>query len=217
MAGNHETERVRGYYDEIADDYDTYVGYFERLLFGEDRQWVGEQARGDVLEIAVGTGRNLPHYPPHARVTGIDLTPGMLAVARRRAASIGRAVDLRIGDAQTLDFPDASFDTVVATLALSSIPNDRQALTEAWRVLRPGGRLLLVEHVRSPHRLVRAIQRILNPLSVRLHANHLLRDPLDHLEDVGFVAERVERAKWGLMERVSARKPVSNLAAPGGR
>jgi ubiquinone/menaquinone biosynthesis C-methylase UbiE len=215
MTRDAETQRVRGYYDDIADDYDTYVGYMERLLFGEDRQWVGEQACGDVLEIAVGTGRNLPYYPPHARLTGVDLTPGMLAVARRRAASLGRAADLRIGDAQTLDFSDASFDTVVATLALSSIPNDRQALTEAWRVLRPGGRLLLVEHVRSPHRLVRTIQRILNPLSVRLHANHLLRDPLDHLEDVGFVAERVERAKWGLMERVSARKPVSHLDAPG--
>ncbi len=208
-----ETTRVRDYYDTISGEYDTYVGYFERLLFSDDRQWVGAQARGDILEIAVGTGRNLPYYAEETRLTGVDLTAAMLDVARRRAAMLGRVVDLQLGNAQNLDFPDETFDTVVATLALSSIPNDRQAMAEAWRVLRPGGRLLLVEHVRSPLRFVRAIQRVLDPISVRRHANHLLRDPLDHLAAVGFAVERMERSKWGIIERVAARKPVSGSVA----
>ena len=76
-------------------------------------------------------------------------------------------------------------------------------------MLRPGGRLLLIEHVRSPARAVRAVQRVLEPLAVRFEADHLLRDPLDHLEVEGFAVERVERSKLGIVERVAARKPTS--------
>lgn len=208
MAKPAEMERVRRYYDEIADTYDVRVGYYERLFVGDGRLWVCGQAAGDVLEIAVGTGRNLPYYPEHARLTGVELNPAMLAVARRRAADLGRGVDLRLSDAQALDLPDASFDTVVATLALSSIPDDRRAIAEVRRVLRAGGRFLLLDHVRSPLWPVRAIQRGLDPFSVRLHANHLLRDPLDHLAAAGFVVERVERSKWGIIERAAARTPA---------
>src|SRR5919112_2070836 len=146
-----ETERVRRYYERIAHRYDEYVGYFERLLVGDGRRWVCSQAVGDVLELAIGTGRNLPYYPSDVRLTGVDLTPAMIELARQRADALGREVDLRVGDAQALDLPDAQYDTVVAMLALSSIPDERRALAEARRVLRPGGRLLLLEHVRSPH------------------------------------------------------------------
>ena len=86
------------------------------------------------------------------------------------------------------------------------MPDDREAIAEAARVLRPGGRLLL-EHVRSPAVPVQAVQRVLDPLVVRLGADHLLREPLDHLEDAGLEVERLERSKWGIVERVSARKP----------
>jgi hypothetical protein len=74
-------------------------------------------------------------------------------------------------------------------------------------VLRPGGRLLLLEHVRSPVRAVRAVQRLLDPLAVRFAADHLTREPLDYLVAEGFEIERVERSKWGIVERVAAHKP----------
>ncbi len=208
MGALAETERVRRYYERIAHRYDEYVGYFERLLVGDGRQWVCGQARGEVLEIAVGTGRNLPYYPSDVRLTGVDLTPAMLALARRRASDLGREVDLRVGDAQALDLPAARFDTVVATLALSSIPDERHALAEARRVLRPGGRLLLLEHVRSALLPVRLLQRLLDPLFVRCYGDHLLREPLDHLVATGFVIERVERSKAGVIERLAARTPA---------
>ncbi len=209
MATLAETERVRRYYEQTAHRYDEYVGYFEKVLVGDGRHWVCSQARGEVLEIAIGTGRNLPYYPEGVDVTGVDLTPAMLAIARQRAIDLDREVDLRVGDAQDLDLPDARFDTVVATLALSSIPDDRRAVAEVLRVLRPGGRFLLLEHVRSPLLPVRLLQRVLNPLFVRCYGDHLLREPLDYLTAAGFVVDRVERSKGGLIERLVARKPAT--------
>ncbi len=203
-----ETERVRRLYDDAAGKYDRFVGFAEKLLFGDGRRWVCAQAKGDVLEIAVGTGRNFPFYPVDARLVGIDVSPGMLDVARARAQELGREVDVHLGDAQALDFPDARFDTVVSTLALCTIPDERAAVAEAKRVLRPGGRFLLLEHVRSPRLPVRIVQRLLDPLFVRLQADHLLREPLDPVRAEGFVIERLERSKWGLVERLAARKPA---------
>jgi ubiquinone/menaquinone biosynthesis C-methylase UbiE len=203
-----ETEHVRCVYDTIANRYDEYVGYTERLLLGDGRRWVCSQASGDVLEIGIGTGQNLPYYPDNVRLTGVDLTPAMLNVARRRAAARqGRAVDLRVGDAQSLAFPDESFDTVVATLMLSAVPDIRRAVAEVRRILRPGGRLLLLDFVRSPLRPVRLIQRVLDPMFVRRYAFHLLREPVDQLGAESFIVARLERSKLGIIERVEARKP----------
>lgn len=208
MADRGETARVRRLYDEAAARYDRLIGIPEQVLFGDGRRWVGSRARGDTLEIAIGTGRNLPYYPANTRLTGIDLSPEMLAVARDRARALGREIDLRVGDAQALDVAEEHFDTVIATLALCTIPDARRAVAEARRVLRPGGRLLLLEHVRSPNPTVRAGQRFLDPLFVRLQADHLLREPLDDVEAEGFVVELHERSKWGIVERLVARKPA---------
>jgi ubiquinone/menaquinone biosynthesis C-methylase UbiE len=202
-----ETRRVRRIYDAMARRYDRYIAPCERLLFGGGREWVCSRAGGEVLEIAAGTGRNLPFYPAGVRLTCVELSPEMLAVARRRAGELGRAADLRVGDAQDLPFGDASFDAVVCTLGLCTIPDDRKAVAEASRVLRPGGRLLLLEHVRSHLLPVRGLQRLLNPLTVLAEGDHLLRDPLRHVEAEGLSVERLERSKWGLVERIAARKP----------
>ena len=94
---------------------------------------------------------------------------------------------------------------MVCTLSLCTIPDERRALAEAYRVLRPGGRLLLLEHVRSPVRPVRWVERLLDPLA-RLAGDHLLRDPLDHLSAAGFGRERSQRSRWGVIEEIVARK-----------
>jgi ubiquinone/menaquinone biosynthesis C-methylase UbiE len=201
-----ETERVRQIQDKGAPGYDRQMRFFDKVLFAGGREWACSHASGEILEIAVGTGRNLPHYPPDARLTGIEFSPEMLEIAHRRVEELGRDVDLRLGDAQALEFDDESFDTVIITLALCTIPDDRKATSEAQRVLRPGGRLVLLEHVRSPVLAVRAVQRALDPLAVRFEGDHLVRDPLDYLADEGFEIENVQRSKWGIVERVLARK-----------
>jgi ubiquinone/menaquinone biosynthesis C-methylase UbiE len=202
-----ETERVRRIYDDSAGKYDRQIGFCERLLFGGGREWVCSQARGRILEVAIGTGRNLPFYPDEVNLTGVELSLAMLEIARARARKLGVDADLRVGDAQALPFPDEAFDTVVMTLSLCTVPDDHEAVVEASRVLRPGGRLVLLEHVRSPVWPVRALQRVLDPLFVRFQADHLLRQPLDHLEDAGLEVELLERSKLGIVERLSARKP----------
>ena len=203
-----ETERVRRILDKQASGYDRQISFFERVLFAGGREWVCSQARGKVLELACGTARNLRFYPEDVELTCIELSPEMLAIGQRRAEQLSRQADLRVGDAQRLEFPDASFDTVTCTLGFCTIPDTRRAAAEAFRVLRPGGQLLMLEHVRSPARTVRAGQRLLEPLAVRFEADHLLREPLDYLPTVGFEIEVVERSKWGIVERLRARRPA---------
>ncbi len=199
-----ETARVRRIYDRAAAHYDR-AEVWDRRLFGADARDIVREADGRVLELAIGTGRNLPLYPPGTLLTGIELSDEMLGVARARAADLGIEADLHQGDAQNLPFADASFDTVVCTFALCTIPDERRALEEARRVLTDRGVLLLVEHVRSPNPIVRLLERLADPIMYRIAADHLLRDPLDHLEETGFAAERVERSRFGLLERVRAR------------
>lgn len=162
------TERVRRHYERSAGSYDRIISWAEKVLFGGGREWVCSRVRGEVLEIAFGTGRNLPFYPRCVRLTGVELSPKMLDIAHRRIRELGREADPRPGDAQNLPVPDASFNTVVATLTLCTIPDDRRAVAEAARVLRPGGQLLLLEHVRSSVLPVRLLQRVLEPLTLLL-------------------------------------------------
>lgn len=202
-------ERLRRYWDKHARSYDRQMRFFDRNLFGESRSWLCSQATGDVLEVAIGTGLNLPLYPPGVRLTGIEWSPQMLALARRRAEAIGRTADLSEGDAQALPFPDASFDTVVCTLALCAIPDDQRAIAEMSRVLKPGGRLLLLDHVASSARAVRAFQWLLERITVPLGGEHLLRRPLPLVQAAGLEVKQQSRFKLGIVERLAARKPTS--------
>jgi ubiquinone/menaquinone biosynthesis C-methylase UbiE len=202
-----ETERMRRIWEKQAPRYDRRIALWEKVLFGDGRRWVCSRAQGEVLEVAIGTGRNFAFYPEGVHLTGIDLSPAMLERARQRARELGMEVDLREADAQDLPFPDESFDTVVCTLSLCNIPDDRKAVAEMKRVLRPGGRLLLLDHIRAASGLGRAVQGALEVVTVRLEGEHLLRRPLEHVRAEGLRIEEQKRYKMGIVERLSARRP----------
>src|SRR6266545_4629877 len=201
--------KLRRYWDKQSGSYDKGMTFCDRHFFGDTREWVCSQATGDVLEVAIGTGLNLEHYPTGLRLTGVDYSPAMLDIARRRAADLGREVALHEGDAQALTFPDASYDTVVCTFSLCAIPDERRAVEEMTRVLRPGGLLLLADHVESSRWYARAIQSLLELVTVPLGEEHFRRRPIRHVEALGYAIDEHQRFKLGVVERLAARKPLS--------
>lgn len=205
------SERSRRYWDEQAPRYDRSMDRIERFAFGDGRPWVCRQARGRALEVAIGTGRNIPLYPDGVDLVGVDLSPRMLDIARKRATDAGRTVELCEGNAQQLPFPDASFDTVVCTLGLCTVPDVDVAVGEMRRVLRPDGTLLLLDHVRPAWPPVRWIFQGMQWVVNRFDSDgneQFLRRPLENVAAGGFRLDRHERYKAGAVERLVARKPA---------
>lgn len=196
-------------WEKMAPRYDRDIRFWERVQFTGGREWIGARAEGRLLEVAIGTGRNLEHYPAGVTVTGVELSPAMLAIAHQHAVGLGRDVYLYEGDAQALPFGDDRFDTVVCTLSLCTIPDPAAAIAEMKRVLRPGGRLLLLDHVGSTWWPIHAVQRLIERFTIRAAGEHMTRRQLPLVRAAGFIIDEAERLKAGTVERVAARKPAT--------
>lgn len=155
-----DKEELRKKWDSIAPGYgSSFLDRLEEsLLLARWRRRLLTGASGKVLEIAIGTGVNLPHYPNSCEIIATDLSPGMLYLARKRAKDLGLNVEFDTMDAEALGFPDGSFDTIVECNSLCVFPNPVAALREMGRVCRVDGRILLLEHGRSRHKLVGRLQ-----------------------------------------------------------
>jgi ubiquinone/menaquinone biosynthesis C-methylase UbiE len=200
------TAKQRRVWDKSAPRYDRQIEFFERLLLDGGRAWLGERAVGRVLEVAVGTGRNLPHSANDVVLTGVDLSSGMLQRARARAEELGREVELLEGDASNLPVRDGTCDTVVCALSLCTIPDPAAALAEMHRVLVPGGRLLLIDHVASTWPPVYAVQWLVERITIRTEGEHYTRRPFALVEAAGFTIAESHRTKAGTVERIYATK-----------
>jgi len=206
--GERPAARQKRVWDKAAPGYDKQISFFEKIWFGGGREWLGQRAQGRVLEVAVGTGRNLPHYPADVTVTGIELSPAMLAIARQRAADLGRDVGFQEGDAEHLPCGDASFDTVACALSLCTIPDPAAAIGEMKRVLVPGGRLLLLDHIASTWPPVYAAQWLFERITIRAAGEHFTRRQLPLVRAAGFQLVETGRLKAGTVERIHAVKPA---------
>lgn len=209
------SDRLNRHWDRFSRGYDERLEGVERRFLAPSRPWVCARAEGRTLEIGVGTGKNFEHYfPEEVTLTGLELSAGMLEVARERAAEMGIDVDLVLADATDLPFEDQSFDTVLATFTLCGISGYKRALAEAYRVLRPGGRLLLADHVGATFLPLRVSQHLLDLVSVPLRGEHFARRPIRALPRIGFEIVQAQRFARGVIEHVHAVRP-EELARAG--
>ncbi len=202
-------------YDRISAIYD----FFDRMGRPEWRRKIFDQTSGEVLEVGVGTGRNIPFYRPGTRVTAVDVSPKMLERAKRRLDAAQPAtkatppaptptqVDVRLllADAQALPFPDDSFDTVVDTFVFCSVPDPVAGLREVARVCRPDGRVIMLEHVRALG-LAGSIMDRMNPLVVRVVGANINRRTVENVRLAGMTIDSVESfGPGGIIKLISSR------------
>ena len=190
-------DRIARFYDIVDRPMDLLGGVARR------RRRLLARARGVTLEIGVGTGRNLDVYPPDADVIGIDTSANMLARASRRADRLGVPIRIELADVQQLPFADATFDTVAATCVFCSVADPLAGFREVARVVRPGGQVLLLEHVRPRTPLLGWLFDLVNPVVRRFVGPNINRRTEDNIAQSGL--EVIEVRRWGIWREIVAR------------
>jgi phosphatidylethanolamine/phosphatidyl-N-methylethanolamine N-methyltransferase len=205
---DRETRLTRRRYDRIAPIYDA----LEWMMEWRARRWRRDLwsrvGPGRILEMGVGTGKNIRYYPEERDIVAMDISEKMLAHARRRAERFGSRVELELGDAQALSYPDESFDVVVATFLFCSVPDPVLGLTEARRVLKPGGQLFLLEHVLSRSPVLRPVMKWLDPIPFHIWGAHIDRDTVDNVRHAGFVNVADSNLSLDIVKRIEAVVPT---------
>jgi ubiquinone/menaquinone biosynthesis C-methylase UbiE len=201
---DRQTALTESRYDRIAPLYDAMEWLVEHAVMREWRQqlWSRIEAAGRILEVGVGTGKNIPYYPPEATVTGIDLSERMLDRARRRAEALGVEVDLPRMDAQHLAFPDDSFDAAVATFVFCSVPVPTVDIQELGRVVKPGGDIWLLEHVRIDRPLIGPLMDALNPIVAKVTGANINRPTVENVRRAGLRLIDVEDVLGNLVKLI---------------
>ena len=193
-------------YNRMSAVYDLMESPMESFFYSKWRKEALSGLRGMVLEVGVGTGKNLKYYPEDCSVIGIDNSEGMLEKAREKAEGM-KNVTLLLMDAEHLEFPDNSFDYVIMTFVLCSIPDPVKALKEMRRVLKPDGEMINIEHMRSSIRWIAASEDFINRFSVDLAGFNVNRKTVENVGKAGFTIKDVKNLAFRDVFRKIRSKP----------
>jgi ubiquinone/menaquinone biosynthesis C-methylase UbiE len=197
--------KVKKHFDRIAWMYDFMESPMELPSVSAWRRELLAEVKGRVLEVGIGTGRNLPYYPPGIDLTGVDISPKMLERARKKAESLGMNVTLLEMDIEHMSFPDEHFDCTVSTFVFCTVPHPGEGLREVKRVLKKDGAAFFLEHVRSDNRFMGNMMDILNPVVHAVTSTNINRRTVENIRMAGL--EIVSEANMGgskIMKMVKA-------------
>lgn len=201
-----KTEIIKKRYDRAARYYDVLEGFMERRWIASWRKELFSHVKGSkILEVGVGTGKNIPYYPEGCDIVAIDFSPRMLDKAKIRAEQLNKKVDLRLMDVQQLNFPDESFDAVITTCVFCSVPDPLKGLMEIRRVLKRDGELIMLEHVRSNIRSLGRVMDMLNPLVVGLYGANINRNTVENVKKAGFDVYYEKNLALDIVKLIKAR------------
>lgn len=201
-----ETQKIRKKYNRNSMFYD-FVELPMELILGKRRMELVGNLEGNILEIGVGTGKNLKYYGPKANVIGIDLSDKMLSHAFKKLNRLGKDYSLMVMDAENLDFKNDTFDYLVCTYVLCSIPNPITALEEMKRVVNPTGKILMLEHMLSKNSLIAFFENALNPFTHGLFGFNINRDTIQSIYKSGLkLTEKENIAMYDVVKRLVAIK-----------
>ncbi len=212
---NIESQLTRLRYNRIASIYN-FMESLPEIFFADWRNKLLANAKGKILEVGAGTGKNFKYYPAGADVTGIDIADKMVNLARIEAAKRCLPFNIEEGDAENLSYPDNIFDTVVATFVFCSVPDPAKGLRELRRVVKPDGQVLLLEHVRIDTPIMGWIMDRLNPLVVRIVGANINRRTVENVKAAGFLIDKIEHLGSMKMVKMMTAKPDKDNSSAGG-
>ncbi|MBU5314599.1 class I SAM-dependent methyltransferase [Tissierella carlieri] len=198
----NETERIRKRYDRVSKIYDIFEQPMETMSLKKWRLEVTKKLRGKVLEVGVGTGKNIPYYPDDIDITAIDFSNKMLEKAREKTRKLNKKVELIQMDVQNIDFPDNTFDMVFTTCVFCSVPDPIKGLLEIKRVCKPNGTIIMIEHVRSEKNVLGLVMDIFNPIIVNLYGANINRRTVDNVKKAGFTKVEVMNLTGDIVKKI---------------
>ncbi len=196
------TNKIKKRYDRIAGMYDLMEMPMEGM-FAKWRKKMLKGASGETLEVGIGTGKNIPHYPAGVNLTGIDFSEKMISKAKEKVTG-HKNIQLLVMDAQNIKFADNSFDTVVTSFVFCSVPDPVQGLKEIRRVCKNGGKILMLEHVRSHKKVVGPLMDVFNFIPLNIYGANINRETYDNLLKAGFEPKniRVENVWFDIVKLI---------------
>jgi ubiquinone/menaquinone biosynthesis C-methylase UbiE len=199
------TEKIKQRYNRVARVYDLLEAPMEFIAQSSLREKVFSKVEGKVLEVGIGTGKNIEYYPPGTEVVGIDFSEKMLEKARKKLNKAKTKVKLLEMDVQDMDFEDNTFDTVVTTCVFCSVPDPIKGLKEIKRVCKADGKIIMLEHIRSENLILAKFMDLINPIPLILWGANINRRTVENVKRVGLNIINIEDVATSLVKLIVAR------------